>query len=207
MRQILPGLFHWTTFHEGIQEDVHSCYINALSPPLLIDPRVPDRGLEWFEKQGIPEHIFLTNRHHYRHSGRFAEAFGSRVWCHRAGLHEFVRGEEVSPFEHGDRLPGGVMALEIGALCPEETAFQLHVSDGVLAVGDSIIRDERGRLGFVPDFLMGDDPKGVKRGLEQAFRGQLRRKFDHMLFAHGRPLVGGAKGKLRTFLDGLGEIL
>lgn len=168
MRQILPGVYHWTTFHEGIQEDVHSCYLNAVSPPVLIDPRVPGQGLEWFAKHGAPEHSYLTNRHHYRHSGRFADVFGTRVWCHEAGLHEFVRGEAVTPFQHGDRLPGNILALEVGALCPEETAFQIPVSDGIMAVGDAIIRDERGRLGFVPDFLMGEDPEEVKLGLQKA---------------------------------------
>lgn len=201
MRQILPGVFHWSTFHEGIGEPVHSYYLNAVSPPILIDPRVPDQGIDWFGKRGVPEHIYLTNRHHYRHSGRFAQAFGSRVWCHMAGLHEFTKGEKVAAFEHGDRLPGDVAALEVGALCPEETAFHLHVAGGVLAVGDAIVRDGRGRLIFVPDWLMGDDPREVKRGLRSAFRKHLRRRFEHMLFAHGRPLVGGAREKLRSFLD------
>jgi hypothetical protein len=49
---------------------------------------------------------------------------------------------------------------------------------------------------------MGDDPAGVKRGLRQAFRKHLReREFDHLLFAHGAPLIGGAKDALGRFLE------
>jgi len=48
MEEILPGIFHWTTFHEGIRADVHSYYIAAAHPALLIDPRVPKQGLKWF---------------------------------------------------------------------------------------------------------------------------------------------------------------
>lgn len=205
MKEILPGVFHWTTFHEGIQEYVHSYYIEATTPAVLIDPRVPAAGLAWFQGHKTPEHIYLTNRHHYRHSGRFAMAYGSKIWCHKDGLHEFTKGEEVTAFEHGDELPGKIKALEIGVLCPEETALHIPISGGIMAIGDAIIRSHRGRLAFVPDFLMGDDPEAVKEGLRKVFQRHLRRKFDHLLFAHGSPVIGGGKDMLRKFLQSLGK--
>lgn len=203
MKEILPGVFHWTTFHEGIGVDVHSYYIAAVDPAVLIDPRVPGEGLRWFREYPRPAHVYLTNRLHFRHSDRFVKQFGCKVWCHRTGLGQF-RGtrNKVKAFEHGEELPGAVLALEVGALCPEETALFVPRAGGILAIGDAIIR--RGsRLGFVPDAYMGDDPEAVKRGLARAFRRHLRRRFDHLLFAHGKPIVGGAKEKLRRFLDGL----
>ncbi len=202
MRRILSGVYHWTTFHEKIGHEVHSYYVSAVEPAILMDPRVPKEGLEGFRKLPRPEHVYLTNRHHYRHSDRFQKAFGCKVWCHRAGLHEFTKGEKVAPFRHGDRLPGGVLALEVGVLCPEETALFIPAAGGVLALGDALIRYD-GRLGFVPDEFMGDDPEAVKRGLAKAFRRLLRRKFNHLLLAHGRPIVRGAKAKLRAFVESL----
>lgn len=202
MQEILPGVFHWTTFHEGIGEYVHSCYVCATEPAVVIDPRVPAQGLEWFEQRAVPRHAYLTNRHHYRHSGRFAARFGTRVWCHRDGLHEFTRGEQVQPFSHGDALPGGIAALEVGVLCPEETALYIPSAGGILAIGDAIVR-YGDQLGFVPDAYMGDDPNGVKRGLREVFLRHLERDFDHLLFAHGKPWIGGAKEGLRRFLEGL----
>lgn len=56
-------------------------------------------------------------------------------------------------------------------------------------------------LGFFSDDLLGDDPAKVKRGLNDAFRGLLTRDFDHLLFAHGEPLVGGGNAALREFLE------
>lgn len=203
MQEILPGVYHWTSFHEGIQAYVHSYYISATEPALLIDPRVPAQGLEWFESHQPPRHAYLTNRHHYRHSGRFAERFGTQVWCHRDGLHEFTHGEQVTPFNHGDTLPGGVLALAVGVLCPEETALYIPLDKGILAIGDAIVRSG-GKLGFVPDFLMGDDPEGVKRGLKAVFLRHLEeRAFDHLLFAHGQPWIGEARQGLQKFLEGL----
>ena len=201
MKEILPGIFHWRTLHEGIGEYVHSYFIEAISPAVLVDPRVPAKGLQWFDGHQRPAHSYLTNRHHYRHSAQFEQRFGTRVWCHQAGLHEYTRGEQVTGFEHGDRLPGGVMALKVAGLTPEETAFHFHVAGGVMAIGDAIVRDARGHLSFVPDPLMGDNPEQVKRELRQAFEGHLRRKFDHLLLAHGRPQVGDAKRMLAEFLQ------
>lgn len=202
MEEILPGVFHWTTFHKGIEQDVHSYYINATDPAILIDPRVPDEGIKWFEKYKTPKHIYLTNRHHYRHSGRFNKAFRAKVWCHKDGLHEFTKGEQVTPYKHGDKLPGNVLALEVGVLCPEETALYIPVSDGIISIGDAIVRYDD-KLGFVPDYLMGDDPEGVKNGLRKVFISILETEFDHLLFAHGEPWIGGAKKGLSAFLEGL----
>lgn len=201
MKEILPGVFHWTTFHEGIQEYVHSYYIEATNPAILIDPRIPADGLHWFDGHKTPKHIYLTNRHHYRHSGQFAETFGCTVWCHKAGLHEYTHGEKVEGFEHGEELPGKVKALEVGVLCPEETALYIPLSGGIMALGDAIVRDERSQLAFVADYLMGDDPEAVKQGLRQVFQEHLRRKFDHLLLAHGKPVIGNARGVLREFLE------
>lgn len=52
MKEVLPGVFHWKTFHEGIQAYIHSCYLNASDPPVLIDPYIPRRGIEWFAVRG-----------------------------------------------------------------------------------------------------------------------------------------------------------
>src|SRR5919109_1619763 len=49
MQEILPGIFHWITFHEGIEQDVHSYYIAATDPAVLIDPRIPAEGIQWFQ--------------------------------------------------------------------------------------------------------------------------------------------------------------
>ncbi|MBE0598118.1 MAG: hypothetical protein IH614_12690 [Desulfuromonadales bacterium] len=201
MEQILPGVYHWATFHEGIGEEVHSALITGLDPPALIDPRVPEQGLEVIAQLCRPQHAYLTNRHHYRHSPSFRDAYGTQIWCHRAGLHEFPDDSLVHPFEHGDELPGGIVALPVGELCPEETALFIPLAGGVLALGDAVIRYQDELL-FVPDFLLGDDPVAVRRGLRQSLRKLLEVDFDHLLFAHGPPWIGGGRERLRRFVDG-----
>jgi hypothetical protein len=82
---------------------------------------------------------------------------------------------------------------------PRETALHIDLGEGLLSFADGLIN--HGRLGFVSDGLLGDDPEGVKRGLRDAFRALLDRDFDSLLFAHGNPLLGGGKQALREFVD------
>ncbi len=198
MEEIAPHIIHWTALHPEIEQEVHSYAVTGLGPTLLFDPMVPPDGLDWFRRLAKPEHLYLTNRLHYRGSGRFVEAFGAKIWCHSAGLHEFEPAQGVRGFEHGDELPGGIQALKVNALCPEETALLIPVGAGALAMGDAVIRENH-HLEFVPDFLMGDDPKAVKQGLKSAFRKLLKRSFEHLLLAHGSPFVNGGKEALRQF--------
>jgi hypothetical protein len=196
MEEIASHIFHWTAFHEDIEQEVHSYCVTGLGPAIVIDPMVPADGLGWFRRQAKPKHIYLTNRLHYRGSDRFVEAFGAQVWCHSAGLHEFKPGQGVRGFEHGDQLPGGVLALKVDALCPEETALLIPAGVGALALGDAVIRENE-HLEFVPDSLMGEDPQAVKRGLRAALSALLENRFEPLLLAHGRPFVTGGKEALR----------
>jgi hypothetical protein len=203
MKEILPGIFHWTTFHERIGATVHSYLIAATDPPVVIDPRVPPSGLRSIARLAVPHLILLTNRLHYRHSGHFARAFGAKIYAHRAGVQAFGhRRHRVNLFEHGAQLPGSIQALKVGSLCPEETAFYFKIHGGILSIGDAVIREGK-RLSFVPDELMSDDPEGVKRGLKKAFAKILQRKFDHLLLAHGKPWIKGGKKALKNFFSAL----
>lgn len=195
MREILPGLYHWTARHERIGREVSSWYLEP--ERVVIDPMAPDAGSAWFDDHPAPEAVLLTNRHHYRHSAEYVQRFGATVHCQRLGLPEFTHGEEVEPFDFGDELPGGAIAYEVGAICPEETALHLPRLRA-LAFADGLTRlDENGPVGFVPDALLGDDPGAVKRGLVAAFDHLLELDFDHLLMAHGGPVVGGGKEVLR----------
>jgi hypothetical protein len=200
MEEILPGLFHWRSFHERIRQEVSSYYYEPSRA--LIDPRVPSEGLEWFDGRE-PRLILLTNRHHYRHSGRFQQAFGCPVFCHYAGLHEFAGGkEEVEGFSFGQEVASEIVALEVGAICPEETALYLReAGGGAMTFADGLVRSSSdGSLGFVPDFLLGEEPEEVKRGLRHSLGRLLDERFENLLFAHGAPLVGGGKEALAAFL-------
>jgi glyoxylase-like metal-dependent hydrolase (beta-lactamase superfamily II) len=195
MNEILPGIYHWAVPHPKIKFEVSSYYL--ADECVLIDPLVPPEGIDVLPTR--PQHILLTNRHHYRDSGRLQEVLGCTVHCVEQGLHEFKQGEKVAPFHFGDTLPGNIEAVEIGAICPDETALFIPRGEGILAIADGVVRMEDGPLGFVPEKYM-DDPETVKEGLRASYRRLLDRDFDHLLLAHGWPWVGGGKQALREFM-------
>jgi len=197
--EVLPGVWHWRAYHERIQQDVSSWYLPEVH--VAIDPKLPEEGVAWFTERGGVADVLLSCRHHYRDAGDLVEAFGSRVRGPRTGLHEFTDGPQVEGYDPGDELPGGVVAREVDAISPDETALHLPAHRAIL-IADGVVQWEPGGpLAFVPDFLMGDDPQGVKTGLTAAFERLLELDFDHLLLAHGEPLVGDGKAQLRTFVS------
>lgn len=189
-KEIVHGLFHWTTIHPEIRVRVSSYYLKL--ERVLVDPLLPSpRGLEWLMEHGPPEHILLTNRLHSRHSARLVAAFGCTVWCHRAGLHQLEPSLKARPFEAGDDLPGGARAVAIDVICSDESAL-LFPRICAVAVADGVVRQGKGPLSFVPDDLLADDPRDaerVKRGLKLAYRRLAEQPFEHLLLAHGSPLL------------------
>jgi hypothetical protein len=192
VQEIVPGIFHWTALHPRIKIDVSSYYL--AEERVLIDPMKPAEGLTWFEQHGPPAEILLTNRHHWRQSGAFVDAFGCTVRASRPGMHELTHRERVEPFDFGDELPEGIVAHEVGAICPDESALFIP-RRRALACADGLVR-MNGEPGFVPDGLMGDDPEEVKRGLRDAYARLAALDVDHLLLAHGDPVVGDGQATL-----------
>jgi glyoxylase-like metal-dependent hydrolase (beta-lactamase superfamily II) len=198
MRELAPGIYHWTAVHPNIGRDVSSYFVAASGT--LIDPMMPAEGVEWFDDDARrPRRVVLTNRHHLRDSERFAEAFAIPIACHEAGLHEFKGGPDVKGFAWGDEVAPGIRALEVGAICEEESALLVDSADGFLSVADAVIN--YGGLGFVPDAYIGDDPPAIHSAIRAAYARLLDEPFDSLLLAHGEPIVGGGKDALRRFAE------
>jgi hypothetical protein len=199
VQEIAPGIFHWTAFRSSIGSRVSSYYVEPAG--VLIDPMAPEGGLDVFDGHAPPQQALLTTRHHYRDCDAFIERFGVTVVCSAPGLHEFEGTDRrVEGFEFGDEVAPGVVAVGTNAISPDDTTFVIAHGGGALSFGDGLVRPPGGPLGFVPDSLMGDDPAAVRDGLTNAHRGLLERDFDHLLFAHGEPLVGGGRAALKEFV-------
>ena len=191
MEEIAPGLWHWTAHRDSIDSEVSSYYL--AEERVAIDPMLPRERPEWFR----PEHAILTCRHH----SRDAWELGLEPRVMEQGAHELEGRGEFRTYRWGDVLPGGIVAHEVGALSPDETALHLP-RHRALAVGDGVVR-WRGVEGltFVPDFLM-DDPERTKEGLRAAYRRLLDElDFEHLLLAHGDPVVGTGREELAALVD------
>jgi hypothetical protein len=198
MRELLPGLRHWTTRHPNIGQDVSSYYVEPAAT--VLDPMVPSEGMSAFDELPRPRRVVLSCRHHVRDHERFAEEFGCSVHVSENGLHEFEDEPAVRPFQIGDEVAPGVLALRQMPIAPDDTCLRIDIGDGVLVFADSLIRMD-GELGVVPDQLLGDDPDRVKSEIREAAGELLDERFDHLLFAHGDPLIGGGHEALERFAN------
>jgi hypothetical protein len=201
-KEIAPGLFHWTAVHPEIGATVHSYY--WFPERVLLDPLLPapDR-LSWLKKHGPPEHIILTNRLHSRHSAKLVTEFGCTVSVNRKGLFHLDPALKAQPFDDGDTLPGDIRAVEIGVLCPDESAVVIPRARAA-AVADGVVRRGNGPLTFVSDDLLVDDPHdipGVKRGLKAAYLKLAEQPWDHLLMAHGTPWINDGREALRVWAN------
>lgn len=196
MREIAEGLVHWTAPHPNIGQRVSS-YLVAPSAT-LVDPLLPDEGVDAIAAVVRPRRIVLTNRHHVRDVEALVDAFGCSVHVHERGTASFA-DLDVDPetFAFGDEVAPGITALEVGSITPEETALRIDVGDGALAFADGFLNDG-GRVGFMPDELLGADPEAVRRGLRLAAARLLDERFAHLLFAHGDPIVGDGREALQA---------
>lgn len=199
MREIAQGIHHWTAFRDTIGARVSSYWIEPAR--VLIDPMVPGEGLEAFEAFAVrPEQVVLTTGLHTREAERFADALEIPI---RAPLEAAERlGDRLTyePYADGEELAPGMHAVHIDVLCPDEYALHMTIGQGAISFADGVHHDGE-ELGFFDDYLLGDDPEAVKRGLTEQVRALLDRDFAHLLFAHGEPIVGDGKRVLREFVE------
>jgi len=203
VNEILPGVFHWSALYPKIGQVVHSHY--WARGKTAIDPLLPDDPqpvIDELRERGLVQ-IVLSNRHHWRSSSELVEAFpDTPVLCNDRGLYEFAddHGRDVEPYGVGALVAPGMRALEVGAICDDDTGLLMDTAGGALLFADALIVWER-QLAFVPDFLLGD-PEQDKRNLLTALQRLLdENEFDNLLFAHGDPVIGGGREALRAFVE------
>lgn len=201
MREIDQGLWHWTTQHPNLGQEVSSYLVRG--PAAVLDPMVPGEGLVAFDGVPTPKHVVLSCRHHDRDHAHFVQAFGAELHVSEHGVHEYP-GEDLTPFSVGDEIVPGITAVANGPIAPDDTVLRIDVGGGALLFADSLLNGPDG-VGYMPDGLLGDDPEQVRADIAEAVRGLLdREEFQHVLFAHGDPIVGDGRAALEA-LVGAGE--
>lgn len=198
MRELFPGVFHWIATHPGLGVPVSSYYVEPAGA--LIDPLVPEGGLDAFDGHGRPQQIVLTSGNHTRDAERFVEAFGCTVVVSPEGAERIGGALDAEVYSESHDVAPGIRPVHIGILSGDEYALHIDVGDGALAFADGLTH-YGDALGFFPDALLGDDPQRIKDGLRQQFSTLLERHFEHLLFAHGEPIVGHGRKVLADFVS------
>jgi hypothetical protein len=189
MEELTPEIRHWTGVHPNIGWVVSSYWLPAMG--VLLDPlEVPE------EVEGVSE-IVLSNRHHRRSAFEARERFGAVVRVPRLGLHEF-EGDPVEPYDFGEPLAGGAITpYQVTELWPDDGALHIPSLDA-LAIADTVLNEDD-RLQFMPDYCFGDAPAEQQSIREGLTRLASELDFQHLLLAHGAPLIADGREKLLKF--------
>lgn len=193
MHEIAPGIVHWTANHPKHGLEVSSYWLPDLN--VLLDPlAVPDE----VERVDL---IVLSNRHHRRGMLEAHERFGAPIRVPRVGMQEFEEGDPVEPYDFEEPLAGGAITpYQVTDLWPDDCV--LHIPpENALAVADTVTRygDD---LEFVSDKYM-DDPEAERRGIREGLERLVEKlDFEHLLLAHGTPIAGDGRKRLREFVRG-----
>jgi hypothetical protein len=196
IHEVLPGILHWSARHPsaGLESGSH----NHVEEGILIDPIAPPEGVEWFDGREVRE-ILLTNRHHTRSAFDLQDRLGAIIRAPRTGMHD-LPADRVQPYEFGEELTAGIRPHAISESWPDETALEIPGHRAV-AIADGVTNYDG--LGFFPDHLLGDDPEAEKQRLRDGFaRLAAEVGFDHLLLAHGTPVIGDGRERLRRFAAG-----
>ncbi len=196
LREVLPGVHHWTAMHPSIGMPVSSYYLESAG--VLIDPKAPDDDLGELVGLGRQQQVVLTSGLHVRDAIGFANAFDCIVRAPGSAEARLAGKLDFVPYHHGEEVAPGVVGLEIGRLAPDEGA--LHLEQERAIVFADALNHYGDTPAFFPDYLLGEHPSAVKRALTEAFESLLTLEFDHLLFAHGDPIVRGGKSALRDFV-------
>jgi hypothetical protein len=196
MHEVVPGIFHWTTFHAPIRAHVSSYAIPSAG--IVVDPKIPDDGFGDLPER--PQQVVLTSGHHGRDAEAFAEDFDIPIRASFEARDHLGGALDVEPMNDGDEVAPGVTYIHIGKLADDEGALHISVERGAIAFADAL-NTYSGGLAFFSDELLGAHPERVKAGLRDAFRGLLSRDFHHLLFAHGDPILHDGRAELREFVE------
>jgi hypothetical protein len=186
---VAPGLWLWRQPHpEWDGEDdwlpeVASFAVRSNGVGVLLDPLAPPPGAarEVYERidELAPEAIVILKPDHVRDVALFARWYGAKAY----GPHLYWRGDvpaiELESVRPGDTLPGGITAhddgrnaLETPLYLPEQRA--LVFADGMTAPEGEL------RIWATP---------WHEQRVLPAMRELLALPFEHVLVAHGAPVV------------------
>jgi glyoxylase-like metal-dependent hydrolase (beta-lactamase superfamily II) len=215
VEQVADGLWRWTTPHpdwtpatledDGWDRDVACVYYEAADAVVLVDPLVPAEGGERerflraldrdVERAGRPVALVVTIFWHERSAGELARRYdGATVWAHRPAV-ERLSLEVTHPFVPGDRLPGGIEAID--AHRRGEVLLWLP-EHGALVAGDVLLGDGSGGVRVCPDDWLPDDVSRAE--LRERLRPLLELPVERVLVAHGEPVLADGAAALARAL-------
>jgi glyoxylase-like metal-dependent hydrolase (beta-lactamase superfamily II) len=138
--------------------------------------------------------ICATNANHARAAAEFAEAFSVPIY-----VHDKLRGTADFPHatgvQEGEMFAQGLTGIMLDGGPAGEMALHCNENGGTMVLGDALINFEPHGFGLLPVKYCRD-----ARLMRRSSRKLLDYAFDRMFFAHGTPILSGARARVERLL-------
>ncbi|HWB59235.1 MAG TPA: hypothetical protein VG733_07075 [Chthoniobacteraceae bacterium] len=195
IQRVNERVVFWSGYDPAVKTDLCSHAYLATPGWVLVDP-IPlrEEALEELQGGGKIAAIVLTSANHGRAAADFQKRFRTPVFAHTA-----ARGEisiEVTGWVRDGEGICGLQAIHLPGFVSGEIALHAPEAGGALMMGDALINLESTGFALLPDKYC-DDPKLAR----ESARKLLQFSFELMTFAHGLPIIAGAKQRLHQLLQ------
>ncbi len=192
--QIAHGVFSWQTYDKTVKADLFSTGLETPAGTWLVDPiALAPEALPSLLTRRPVSGIFVTNVNHSRAASQFAQMFAVSIFSHAAITNtDFPVATGV---QDGKMFSEGLTAISINGGPAGEMALHYEEGEGTMVLGDALINFEPHGFGLLPaKYCL--DPRLMRRSL----RKLLDYSFERMLFAHGTPILRGARARVEQLL-------
>ena len=178
LEQVTAAIWLWHLYDPAVKADLFSTAINTPRGIYLIDP-VPltADAINELGEQGTIAGIVVTNENHERAARDFARQF------------------QVQLYDRGG-VGLGLDAISIEGAPADEIALYSNADGGTLIIGDALINFEPYGFALLPPKYC-SNAKLMRKSLPKL----LDYSFERMLFAHGTPILSGARQRLEQLLE------
>ena len=197
MKQVLPGVWQWSSFSEEKQLDFNGLFLTVGEHRILVDPPpMTAEDVLQVRGGGPVDYIVLTNRDHEREAARYQKELQCQVMVPAADApHMAITAERT--YKDGELLPGGIWVIHLqDQKSPGESALFLQQGKGVMIVGDALIGKPPGFVNMLPAEKYEDATK-AREGL----RRLLKYSFDTLLCGDGAAVMTGARQAVERALN------
>lgn len=190
-----PALSLWHAYEPALKADLFSTALRIGDRLFLVDPiPLAAPALAGLTADAPVSSLVLTNVNHGRGAKFYAEQFGVGILA-SATTASTLREFEIVALSAGDLIGGRIEVIALEGAAAGEIALYFDDEDGAIVIGDALIHFEPHGFALLPPKYCTD-----QKSLRASLRQLLDFSFSRLFFAHGMPIMAGAREKLETLL-------
>ena len=195
IQRVNDRLVFWQGYDPSVKVDLCSHALATTQGWVLVDP-IPlrDEALEEFLRAEKPAAIVLTNANHERAAAEYRAKTGAEIFAHEKARGEISIGG-MRWLADGEGICG-LAAIPLPGFAPGEIALHAQDAGGTMLMGDALIHLGSTGFALLPEKYC-DDAKLARESAQKL----LQFSFEVMTFAHGLPIVAGARRRLEQLLQ------